>query len=299
MTRDDFIGQLEGYLDEYEGMTPLPEGIRDAVRAQLPTTRQIGLLSGPMRYLVIMSKPVQFAIAAAAVLVVAVVGFQLFSGPGTGGPGESGTPQPTSTPVTSEAPSVAPEGLLDPGPFTLWVDEASGLTTMLTVPAADWYGTNAGGILLKNDTADPPKGAGFITWVGELTVYGDPCQWRTTSPDPPTGPTVDDLVTALSAQPMRDATAPVDITVDGFSGRAIELTVPADIDFADCDRGEFRSWTGPDDAARYHQGPGQHDLVWIIDVDGTRVVIDAAFYEGTSAADRAEQQAILDSIDFQ
>ncbi len=44
MTRDDdFIGQLEGYLDEHEGLTPLPAAVRGAVRAQLSTTKQVGL----------------------------------------------------------------------------------------------------------------------------------------------------------------------------------------------------------------------------------------------------------------
>ena len=37
---DEFIGQLESYLDEYEGSTPLPEDVRDAIRAELPLTRQ-------------------------------------------------------------------------------------------------------------------------------------------------------------------------------------------------------------------------------------------------------------------
>ena len=41
MTRDDdFIGQLEGYLDQYEGSTPLPDEVRDAIRAELPSTQQ-------------------------------------------------------------------------------------------------------------------------------------------------------------------------------------------------------------------------------------------------------------------
>ena len=42
MTRDDddFTGQLEGYLDEYLGSTPLPDEPRDAIRAQLPSIRQ-------------------------------------------------------------------------------------------------------------------------------------------------------------------------------------------------------------------------------------------------------------------
>ncbi len=50
MTRDDdFIPQLEAYLDEYEGTNPLPDAVRHAVRAQLSTTRQIGPVLGPMR----------------------------------------------------------------------------------------------------------------------------------------------------------------------------------------------------------------------------------------------------------
>ena len=64
----------------------------------------------------------------------------------------------------------------------------------------------------------------------------------------------------------------------------IEMTVPTDIDFADCDRGEFRSWAG-----RYHQGPGQVDQVYILDVEGQRVVIDTTYMPGTSA--RIERNA--------
>ena len=41
--------------------------------------------------------------------------------------------------------------------------------------------------------------------------------------------------------------------VNGWPGMAVELTVPADLDFADCDGGQFRSW-GPEDYARYQQG---------------------------------------------
>ena len=231
---------------------------------------------------------------AAAALLLAVVGYQVLSGPFGGRPGPSATPQPTSTPA-----SAPPEGLLEPGPFPIVVVDEVPLTVTVTVPAADWYGVSGGHTLLKRDSAEPPGGAGFIVFTGDLDVYGNPCTWATSRPDPPTGPTVDDLVAALLLQPARDATAPTDITVDGYSGKAIELSVPADINFATCDLGEYRSWQDPDGNARYHQGPGQHDLLWIVDVAGTRVVIDAGFYAATSAAVRAEQQAILDSIQFQ
>ena len=51
MTRDDtFVEQLENYLDEYEGLTPLPDLVRDDVRAALPSTNQVGPMPGLRRY---------------------------------------------------------------------------------------------------------------------------------------------------------------------------------------------------------------------------------------------------------
>jgi len=239
----------------------------------------------------------RLALAAAAVVVVAFIGYQVLLGLNVGGPG----PTPTAEPTSSTAPSAAPEelpvtGLLEPGDYTFRPPGGTGLRGTLTVPAG-WHGFERAAVL-KNDSAEPPDGAGLASWAGDLIVYGDPCQWGTTRPDAPVGPTVDDLVAALVAQPMRDATSPTEIVVHGYAGTAIELTVPADLDFATCWAGEFRSWTNTEDAARFHQGPGQHDRLWIIDVDGIRVVIDAGFYDGTSTADMAELQAILDSIQF-
>jgi hypothetical protein len=88
---------------------------------------------------------------------------------------------------------------------------------------------------------------------------------------------------------------------------AIELAVPDDIDFAGCDSGEYRSW-GPEDKARSHQGPGQRDLVWIVDVSGNgvfavddfssrqRLIVDAAVLRGMPVDVLTEIQGILDSI---
>ena len=122
-------------------------------------------------------------------------------------------------------------------------------------------------------------------------VYADPCQWQDGYVDPPVGPSVDDLATALANQPQRGDAVPVDVSIDGYRGKMIELTVPTDINLADCWSGTFRSWEG-----RFHQGPGQVDRVYILDVGGQRVVIDAHFLPGASDAVLAEQQAIVDSI---
>ena len=110
------------------------------------------------------------------------------------------------------------------------------------------------------------------------------------------GPKVDDLVAALAAQKRASTVTPVAVTIDGFSGKQIDLVVPLDVNFADCDGGEYHSWSDPTGGDRYNQGPGQHDLLDILDVNGRTLVILRAYSPATSAADLAEQQAIVDSI---
>lgn len=178
------------------------------------------------------------------------------------------------------------------------------MSTTVTIPAVGWYGEPNEGILTKNENADPPDGAGLIgPWFGPLHVYGDPCRWLTGRPDAP-ATTVEELVAALSAQASREASTPGDVTVDGYAGKSIILHVPDDAAFGECDRGTFGSWA-PADAPpadgpyRYHQGPGQIDELWILDVNGTLVTIDAACYAGTPQEHIAELRAIVDSMTFE
>ena len=46
----------------------------------------------------------------------------------------------------------------------------------------------------------------------------------------------------------------------------------------------------------YVQGPGERRTLRILDVDGQRIVVFHNYFDGTSEADRAEAQAIIDSI---
>jgi hypothetical protein len=223
------------------------------------------------------------ALWAAAVVVAALLGIR-FLLPGAQGLGGTG-PTPTPTPIP---PSLPQAGIIDPGTYTL---EAEGLDATLTVPAG-WSPLEQRGVT---------KGRGetfvvvtFWPFPTEFDrVYSDPCRWKTSIIDPPVGPTVDDLANALAAQALRGDAIPADVTVDGYDGKYLEMRVPTDIDFADCDDGFFYSWGG-----RFHQGPGQIDGVYILDVDGQRQVLIAHHMPGASAADLAEQQAIVESIDF-
>jgi hypothetical protein len=145
------------------------------------------------------------------------------------------------------------------------------------------------------------------TWQNIATVYSDPCHWHTTATS--VGPTVDEVVAAFVAQKRSTKVTPVDVTIDGYSGKQIDLMVPLNIKvttgtnevggsdvITGCDGGVYNSWTSADGGDRYNQGPGQHDLLDILDVNGQTRAIHRVFWQADSAADRAELQAIVDSI---
>ena len=291
---------VRSWLDE--GVTQLPDRVLDLVLDQVPATPQRRVPSWPAWRTPFMNKIVAIGLGAAALVVTLFVGAQLFGSPGNvGGPGV----EPTATPEPSILPSATPEptpvGLLPEGPHLL-----TGTPPLtVTIPAPGWYGEPGGGILIKDDNSAAPDGAGMIVFSGELYVYGDPCQWESTRPEAP-ATTVDELVAALTAQATRDATTPVDVTVDGYVGKSITLHVPTSWPtgaeaFADCDRGTFGSWgvPGSDPAPyRYHQDPGQIDKLWILDVEGELVVIDTGYYEATPQSVIDELEAIVESAAF-
>jgi hypothetical protein len=101
------------------------------------------------------------------------------------------------------------------------------------------------------------------------------------------------------------------VTVDGFSGKHLELTVPDNLPidhegFAGCVGGNLSSWVGALDAVHDDGGafggythPGDREEFWILDVEGTRLVIAAERSLGSPPSDLAELQAILDSIQIE
>jgi hypothetical protein len=284
----DFIGQLESYLDEYEGATPLPEAVRDAIRADLPTTKQIGPLSGPMRYPSMSTMPMaaRFGLAAAVLVAAAVLAATiLYRGENVGGQGaDDGTSSPTASPA-----SVLPEsGALEPGRYFFTTE---GPRVTITVPEG-WEG--GGRLAVRGD--DPTRDAVISTWVVE-NVYSDPC--LQTRPSPAIGPSAEDLAQGLASRSTGVESEPVDVDIDGYPAKLVVLSVPDDIDLANCASGQFRSWMEPGGSSvRYHQGPGQVDEILAVDVDGARAVIDVSYFAPISAEERAELDAIIDSIEI-
>jgi hypothetical protein len=49
---------------------------------------------------------------------------------------------------------------------------------------------------------------------------------------------------------------------------------------------------------RYEQVPGQVDRLWVLNVNGQRLVVDATYSPDTTKADRAELGAIVKALRF-
>ena len=236
-----------------DGVTALPDRVLDAVLDDLPATPQRRPRTARRFF---MSNPaVRYAAIAAAIVAVAVIGVSLLGTPRTGSP-PSATPTPTAsgTPVPAPTDSVA-SGPLKPGTYTIYGIGGTIDNVRFTVPAGwDWVD----GWYLQKGGIYAPSGAGISFTTGDAQVYTDPCHWSGAGPNPPTRGTAASLVGALAAQPMRNATVPVDRNLtapgasDGWHGKAVTVSVPTDLDLATCDGGQFRSWGG----GEYPVSPG-------------------------------------------
>ncbi len=110
---------------------------------------------------------------------------------------------------------------------------------------------------------------GRVGYFNPGGVYEDPCSDAGEAPS--AGDTVESLAAALRAQELTTTTRPVRVTVDGHSGLYLEMTVPDDVDYEKCRDGVLTVWEhGP------LFGEPLVERFWILDVDGQRVVLDAA-----------------------
>ena len=231
------------------------------------------------------------ALVLVAVLVIAgvVVGISTLRSGDEGKVIPGSAPTPTATPVPP-----LHSGALERGTYVVsTIDPDFDASYRITMDVPDGYEgfPDGSGVAKLGRIGQMAVGA----WViGD--VYADPCRWETTLLDPPPASSVDALVAALADQKGLRVSTMTDITVDGFTGTYMERTVDAGTNLADCDGGHFRPWLGTDGGERYLE-PGQHNLLWIIDVDGVPLLIDASLGEaGTSAQDRDEHIQIAESV---
>jgi hypothetical protein len=222
----------------------------------------------------------------------------------TSSPEPADAPAPSSIASSEDiAPTVEdvwarePFSPLEPGTYFIDtdLDPTTPLRVVYEIPAEGWS------MWIGGAKFGPRGGHVGVSITTVVNLVTDGCRDHLAA-DPPIGPTVDHLATALAElAPFEVTSPPRRVTVDGYRGKHLELTVP-DIDFDRCDDGDLRSWIAPMDAAEEgdafygYTGPGYREEFWILDVDGTRLMIAAGRSPRSSREDMAELRAILDSI---
>lgn len=226
---------------------------------------------------------------------------------GTGDASSTTTPPATVADQTGEIQNMWDQPLLRPvEPGTYFIDPDLDPSTPLRVVydiEREGWSMWAGAAKFSGDGH-----AGMsITTVDNLVTDG--CTDHNHA-DPPIGSSVDDLVNALaSLAPFEVISPPDDVTVYGYDGKHLHLTVPDlpveptgdGVRFSECKAGQLKSWvapfdTPPDDAFYGYTGPGYTEEFWILDVEGTRLMIAAERSFGSPQDDLDQLQAILDSI---
>jgi len=286
--------------DRHEDVSRIAAAVLDRVEA----TPRRRARWWPARRFPAMNTFAKALVATTAVVAVAVVGVNLLPGrqTGVGGPPQSASPSaPPASPSLSPTPTATPDqvdGDLQPGTYTTQLPVGDNLSMTFTVPGG-WYAYADPPGVLRGLVPTDDRAIAF-QFRDVTTLKGDPCHWSKPDDDIQVGPTADDLVQALQEQTAYEASEPVDVMVGGYAGQRVDIVSPTEA-FAEvngattavgCDEDRWRFWDGE----IYAQGPANRWQTNILDVDGTRLVIVVQDFPGTSAEDRAELDAILDSI---
>lgn len=158
------------------------------------------------------------------------------------------------------------------------------------------------------DHADAPKGIGisFLTADG---VYSDPCHWDWNDTGHPDiadvkiGPGVEDMVAALRANTYYTSTAANPVTIDGYSGQELVLQMPGG-SYDRCDKDDpndpgghvFPFSGGP---GLYTQGPANRWHLYILDVNGTRLISVILSYAQTPQNDLDLARNVIETMHIQ
>lgn len=272
-------------------MPEVQEVFRMATQKVRPDPGALDRQQRNQRWRVAKKKTAVYALVAAVVVTGMVIGTSaLRSGDGrpVGGPGftPSQVTTPTPTPLRFS-------GALEAGTYILSaIDPDFDASHRITMSVPEGYTAFEGWGIMKD---------GGRQWVSASivgSVYADPCHWNGTLLDPPVGANFDALVSAIASMPGLHASSPADVTVAGFAGKRIDLTVPTEFNLADCDNGQIRNWLDTGGGERNIPFTGERDRLWILDVGGVPLVIEAGWPTEASAQVRAELVQMVESVNI-
>jgi hypothetical protein len=274
--------------------------------------------------------PAVIALAALAVLAVALVTKQVArseSTPTNTIPEPSALAKRSATAASDAAATVPSPGVAlvppdrnaaaTPHPTSVFVPVEAGRVQLITdgqqrvsvvLPAGwekatDWMYVRRGVL---------PLPLSFSVWrLRQVNTF--PCRWASgIVADPSWLDTAEGQARALSSwwgqdsgqTPMSNspiaplASKPLPTTMAAYSAWYLEVLIPTGLDLTRCDGGQLILWDSSDAAVRYTLGPSEVNRIWVINSDRGPIVIDAGLSLAASASQKAEIQAIIDSIEL-
>ena len=148
----------------------------------------------------------------------------------------------------------------------------------------------------KSDCLDDDSVKLEVSTVSRVPT--DACQWLGAHVE---ADTPEAVTAALAAQEGHETIGPTDVTLAGYPASRFEFSVrDSERESTACEGVSSVGLAGtPDDSFEHVLAPGQSATVYVVDVDGTTLVV-AATHDGTAASvEVAELNAVVDSLRFE
>lgn len=226
-----------------------------------------------------------FAVAAVIALVAVALILETRRGPNATTPGN----EPSTVPPTT----VEGIGSLKPAHVGKNAMTVKGIPFSFRVPSSGWE--RFGNISMNKSTMGPQGAEAIIFWTSfPHSDNADPCAYLLSLP---VGSSAAHLAAAVSTAPGTELVmGPSDVTVGGRAAKHVVLTVRENIG---CNPGFFYTWQDVMAGALWPRTRvGFTIRVWIIDVDGTRLFIEAETTNQANSDLEQEIQQIVGSIHF-
>ena len=285
----DWAPELQRWIDDGPGPNDLPDPVFDAVMDRVAAVRQRhnGWPPATLPSLNLMAR-VGFA---TVVVVLAVwAGYNAPRDLDFAGPGPSASPRDGGVGAVRQTLKYWTGREIPAG--TYYVDEPFPMRIAFTVPDGTvGYGVVSGLAALCATTCEPEK-AGLDFWEVD-NGYADGCAGKIL--DTPIGPSVDDFVAYLHDVEGVAVTSVSDVALGGFAGTYVETV--ADDDLSDCRDGMLSLFLKRDGGIYSRQVvAGSVDRMWVLDVDGRRLVVDLFSTPDGSDAQIADLLSVVESI---
>ena len=191
------------------------------------------------------------------------------------------------------------EAVLAAGAYGL-ISGGSPVKSVAVVRAPAGYTQHEGRIFTHPH--DPTRFLGFFT---ADRIFGDPCGTKGRRTKTQTlknvGPTVEDLATALTEQKGATTSTPVPASLDGYDGLYLDYQIAKGVDVSTCEETAFDIFTTApgDDDSMWLANSGDRVAMWILDVEGDRIVLFWIAEPGTTKAKIKELNAMAESTTFE